>query len=115
MDRDSGETYSNRALSGQVSWNLTFFFSFYPANRRENKIKEVFGEFLFCEDAVEARFIGYNEPKNIAHVTSYARIGLAPMLKTERDKEHELLLALQQCGQLLTVGLIVLFARMTIF
>lgn len=37
------------------------------------------------------------------------------MLKTERDKEHELLLALQQCGQLLTVGLIVLFARMTIF
>ncbi len=51
---------------------------------------------MFCEDAVEARLIGYKEPKNIAHVTSYARIGLAP-LRTEHDKEHELLLALQQC------------------
>ena len=75
----------------------------------------MFGEFLFCEDAVEAGLIGYKEPKNIAHVISYARIGLAPMLRTEYDKEHELPLALQKCGQLLSVGLIVLFARMTIF
>jgi hypothetical protein len=89
-------------------------FSFYPANRRENQIKTVFGELLFCEDAAEARLIGYKEPKNIAHVTSYAHIGLAPMLRTEHDKEHELLLALQQCG-LLTVGLIVLFACMPVF
>jgi hypothetical protein len=37
------------------------------------------------------------------------------MLRTEYDKEHELPLALQQCGQLVTVGLIVLFVRMTIF
>jgi hypothetical protein len=37
------------------------------------------------------------------------------MLRTEHDKDHELLLALQQCGQLLTVGLIVLFARMSDF
>ncbi|KAF8494197.1 hypothetical protein F5888DRAFT_1891100 [Russula emetica] len=63
-----------------------------------------FGEFLFREDAVEARLIGYKEPKNIAHVTSYACIGLASMLRAEHDKEHELPLALQQCGQLLTVG-----------
>jgi hypothetical protein len=33
------------------------------------------------------------------------------MLRAEHDKEHELPLALQQCAQLLTVGLIVLFAR----
>ena len=37
------------------------------------------------------------------------------MLRTEHDKEHELPLALQQCGQLLTVGLIVLFVRMSVF
>lgn len=88
---------------------------FYLDDRRENKIKKILGKILFCEDAVEARLIGYKEPKNIAHVTSYAHIGLAPMLRTEYDKKHELPLALQQCGQLLTIGLIVLFARMTIF
>lgn len=37
------------------------------------------------------------------------------MLRTERDEEHELSLALQQCGQVVTVGLIVLFARMSGF
>jgi hypothetical protein len=37
------------------------------------------------------------------------------MLRTEHDKEHELPLALQQCGRLLTVGLIVLFACMPVF
>jgi hypothetical protein len=92
-----------------------FSFSFYSANRGESKIKKVFGEFLFCEDAVEASLDGYKEPKNIAHVTNYARIGLAPMLRTERDEEHEMSLALQQCGRLVTVGLIVLFAHMSGF
>ena len=37
------------------------------------------------------------------------------MLRTERDEEHELSLALQRCGQPVTVGLIVLFARMSGF
>lgn len=74
--------------SSQVSWNLTIC-SFYPANRRENKIKKVFGEFLFCEDAVGRGPSSDKEPKNIAHVTSYSRIGLAPMLRTEHDKAHE--------------------------
>ena len=37
------------------------------------------------------------------------------MLRIEYNKEHELPLALQRCVQLLTVGLIVLFARMSVF